>query len=370
MRFDAARQFKIVEDKNGFIVAEGVIATAGEQLRYRDGTETISESALFESMDEWEGLPLTLTHPKSLLTPETAQSHQVGSVIKAWRQDNQLWARFKVTAKKALDAIKGGMRGLSAGYLAKLDGNIQVGRVNNHLAVVGLGRSPSSGIRADERRDSYDLNNEVNSMYVIKFPNGTEIKLDCSEAESQLLQGEVNSLSARADTAESSLVLVSDFFTEHFDMEEKEDMSKKLDMMKDKLEKMKKDGENTEKLQAEYDTMKEKMEKAKGKMDSNELSEIFDTHEKAQKLVPEIKIRKDTGEVKTSRELAIEALPEVKFDGKSDEYVFARLDATLELSADENLRKQRGTGQRQDGEPQLTVQQRADQAFYNGTEEK
>lgn len=369
MRFDSARKFKIVEDSNGFLVAEGVIASAGEKLVYKDGVETISESALFQNMDEWEGLPLTLNHPKTLLTPDTAQKHQVGSVVKAWRQDNELWARFKVTAKTALDAVKSGVRGLSAGYLAQLDGQTQVGRSNNHLALCPVGRSPSSGIRADERRDSFDLNNEVNNMYTIKFPNGKEIKLDCSEAESQLLQGQIDGLSSRADEAESSLVAVNDFMCEHFDMEEKTDMAKKLDMMKDKLEQMKKDGEDTEKLQAQYDELQEKMKKSEGKMDSNELSEIFDTHEKALKLNHDIKIRKDSGEIKTSREIAIEAMPNVKMDDKCDIYVMARLDSAIENIESDNVRKQRGNSQRIDSKNTQTVQQRADSAFYNGTEE-
>lgn len=331
------------------MVAEGIIASAGEKLLYRDGVETISEDALFSNMDEWGGLPLTLSHPKDLLTPETAQKHQVGSVVKAWRKDNELWARFKVTTKKALDAVKKGLRGLSAGYIAELDGKTQVGRINNHLALCQVGRSPSSGIRADERRDSYDLNNEVNTMYVIKFPTGKEIKLDCSEAESQLIQGEVDAMKA------------------NFDMSE-EEYKEKLDGMKKDMEQMKKDGKDTEKLQAQYDAMKAEMEKSKGKMDTGELSEIFDTHEKALKLNPEIKIRKDSGEVKTSRELAEEVMPEIKFDDKSDDYVMARLDSTIEFSQDENLKKQRGNGERKDSNLGLTVQQKADQAFYNGKE--
>ena len=350
MRFDSARKFKIVEDSNGFLVAEGVIASAGEKLVYKDGVETISESAIFQNMDEWEGLPLTLDHPKTLLTPETAQKHQVGSVVKAWRQDNELWARFKVTAKTALDAVKSGVRGLSAGYLAQLDGQTQVGRSNNHLALCPVGRSPSSGIRSDERRDSYDLNEE-SKMPTIKFPNGKEIKLDCSDAEAELVQSQVDTMQA------------------NFDMSE-EDGKKKLDDMKAELAQMKKDGEDTEKLQAQYDALQEKMKASEGKMDSNELSEIFDTHEKALKLNHEIKIRKDSGEIKTSRELAIEAMPNVNMDDKSDVYVMARLDTIIETIDDDNVRKQRGNGQRNDSKPGLTVQQKADQKFFHGNQEK
>lgn len=366
MRFDAAKQFKIIEDANGFLVAEGVIASTCDKLVYRDGIETIAESALFQNMDEWEGLPLTLQHPSKFVTPETADKIQVGSVIKAWRKDNELWTRFKVTTKKAIDAVKSGLRGLSAGYEVALQNKVQVARQNNHLALVGVGRAQSSGIRADER-ESFD-NYGDKTMPVIKFPNGKEMKLDCSDAEAELMQSQVDSLSARADEAEGSLVLVSDFMTEHFDMEEG-DMSKKLKDMKAKIDAMKEKGENYDELQGKYDAMKEQMEKSKSKMDSDELSSIFDTHEKALKLNSEIKIRKDSGEVKTVRELSEEAMPEIKFDGKSDEYVSARLDASIEFALDKNVAKQRGNREDEQSKSTLTVQQKADQAFYTNKED-
>jgi len=350
LRCDAAQQFKILEDSNGFITAEGIIASAGEKLVYKDGTETVSESALFSNMDDWEGLPLTLTHPNSLLSPSTAQRHQVGSVIKAWRKDNQLWAKFKVTTKTALDSVRNGMRGLSAGYNVKLDeAKNQVERLNNHLAIVMIGRSPSSGIRSDERRDSFDIRD--NNMAMIKFPNGKTVKLDVSDSEVELLQGHIDSLAVRADAADKSLM-----------------------DMKEKLDKMKKDGENTDKLQATYDALFEKMKKSeedsKGKMDSADISAIFDTLEKAQTINAKIKLRKDDGTIKTSRELSVEAMHETKLDEKTDDYVAARLDAAIEFSADTNVRKQRGDngndGKKENKDSGLTVQQRSDNKFYTG----
>lgn len=371
MRFDAAQKFKIVEDANGFIMAEGVIASAGEKLYYKDAVETISENALFDNIDSWEGLPLTLTHPKDMLNPSSVQKHQVGSVVKAWRKDNELWARFKVTAKSALDAVRRGVRGLSAGYNAFVDdNNIQQGRENNHLAIVEVGRSPSSGIRADARRDSFDIKNGETNMPVIKFPNGKEIRLDCGDAEQQLIQSQVDALSARVDSAESAKSTFSKFLAKHFDVDE-EEATKKLDELGEKIEQMKKDGEDTEKLQAQYDEMKEKMEKSSSKMDSGELAQIFDTHEKALKLNAQIKIRKDSGEVKTARELACEALPNAKMDEKSDDYVMARLDAAIEMTADGFIKQQRQDGSDiNDGKKQkLTVQQRADAKFFNQKKE-
>lgn len=155
-RYDAAQKFTFKEDENGFIEAEGVIATAGEKLIYGHGIETISEKALFENMDGWLGLPVTVQHPKDLLTAATTKEHQVGSVTKVWRQDNQLRVKFKLTTKKGIEAVKNGLRGLSAAYRAVMDGMTQVGRTNNHLAICNVGRSPSSGIRSDSRQ-SYGM---------------------------------------------------------------------------------------------------------------------------------------------------------------------------------------------------------------------
>lgn len=367
MRFDAAKQFKIVEDANGFLIAEGVIASTSDKLLYRDGVETIADSALFQNMDEWEGLPLTLKHPGEFVTPETASKTQVGSVIKAWRKDNELWTRFKVTTKKAIDAVKGGLRGLSACYETALDANkTQIARQNNHLALVNVGRAQSSGIRADER-DSFD-NNGGKTMPTIKFPNGKEMKLDCSDEQAELMQNQVDSLSARADEAEGSLVLVSDFMSEHFDSEEGSDMSKKLKDMKAKIDAMKAKGEDYEKLQGKYDAMKAEMEKSKSKMDSDEVGSLLDTHEKVMKLNPEIKLRKDSGEFKTQRELLEESMPEVKFDGKDDSYVDAFVDFSIENQSTKNIQGQRGNRNDSGADCSLTVQQKADQKFYANKE--
>ena len=317
-------------------------------------------------MDEWSGLPLTLNHPSKFVTPESAQKVQVGSVIKAWRKDNQLWAEFKITAKKAIDAVRKGMRGLSAGYEVALQNKVQVARQNNHLALCSVGRAQSSGIRADER-ESFD-NYGDKTMPVIKFPNGKEMKLDCSDAEAELMQSQVDSLSARADEAEGSLVLVSDFMSQHFDSEEGSDMSKKLKDMKAKIDAMKAKGEDYEALQGKYDAMKKEMEKSKSKMDSDEFGAILDTHEKVLKLNPEIKIRKDSGELKTTRELLEESMPETKFDGKDDSYVDAFVDFSIENQSTKNIQSQRGNRNDSGSDEKLTVQQKADQSFYAGNE--
>lgn len=363
MRFDSPTEFSITEDENGYIVAQGVIATAGEELVYKEGKEVVGESALFENMDSWVGLPVTLKHPKTgLLNPSNTQRHQVGSVTSVWRQDNQLWAKFRVTVKDAIDAVKSGMRGLSAGYRVAMDGITQVARSNNHLAICDLGRSPSSGIRGDERRDSHDINGE--EPMIIKFPNGKEIKLDCSDAEAQLLQGQIDALASRADEADGNLKKVF----AHLDAEEDMPISEKMLKLKMMMDKAKKDGEDITKLQAQYDELEAQSEKDKGKMDSADIDAILTAHEKAQRIDSSIKLRKDDGTIKSAKELMTEAVTkhdkDIKLDGKSDGYLEARLDAALEHIDANNVRKQRQDGSGKQAEKK-TVQERSDEVFRN-----
>ncbi|MGL4753827.1 MAG: hypothetical protein ACRCXB_15720, partial [Aeromonadaceae bacterium] len=229
-------------------------------------------------------------------------------------------------------------------------------------AICDLGRSPSSGIRGDERRDSHDINGE--EPMIIKFPNGKEIKLDCSDAEAQLLQSQVDALASRADEADGNLKKV----LAHLDAEEDTPISEKMLKMKMMMDKAKKDGEDITKLQAQYDELKAQSEKDKGKMDSSDIDAILTAHEKAQRIDSSIKLRKDDGTIKSSKELMTEAVTkhdkDIKLDGKSDGYLEARLDAALEHLDANNVRKQRQDGSGKPAEKK-TVQERADEAFRN-----
>lgn len=342
MRIDSAREFNILEDANGFITAEGVIATAGEQLQYGSTTETIGENALFGNMDEWEGLPITLQHPRNgLLTPTTTQQHQVGSVIKVERRGDSLWAKFKLTSQNAIKAVKSGLRGLSAGYRATLDGNTQVGRSNNHLALCNVGRSPSSGIR----RDSTDLGDS--QMASIKFPNGKTVNLDCSDAEAELLQGNIDTIAERADSAESNYTELSELV-----------MSIKLDEEEEKLtvtgrmKQIKKDmassaGDKTKmaELQGKHDALSKELEKSKEKMDSA-IGEILADYDLAKKVKTDLSLRKDSGEIKSTDELFTEALQHVDKDIKLDSADTGYMRGMITVHANnESMKRQRGARQ-------------------------
>lgn len=375
LRCDSPRDFKIVEDENGYIVAQGIIATAGEKLVYHDAVETISEGALFDNIESWEGLPVTLQHPDvGLLDPETTQEHQVGSVIKAWREGDSLWAKFKITVRDAIDSVKSGLRGLSAGYSVVMDGDKQTARMNNHLALCDVGRSPSSGIRGDERRDSFDIG--VKKHMLIKFPNGGSVKLDCSDAEGQLLQTKIDALKAKLDEVEAGLKKVDEQLSETLDDDSDMEIAEKLAAIKAKIEAAEEAGEASEelkKLQAQYDELKAQMDEDDDKIDSDELNSLIDTLEKAQEIDESIKLRGDSGKIKTELELIAEALkahnPNIKLDAHGDDisYMRARLDAAIEMRTVASVSRQRGgfVSQRADSNT-LTVQQRANQAFYGG----
>lgn len=362
MRFDSASQFEILEDSNGYITAQGIIATAGEQLQYGNQTETISENALFGNMDEWEGLPVTLQHPRGLLNPSNTQAHQVGSVIKVERRGDALWAKFKVTSKKAVDAVKSGLRGLSAGYRATLDGATQIARSNNHLALCNVGRSPSSGIR----RDSNDLGD--GQMASIKFPDGTEVKLDCSDAEATLLQNGVNALAERADSARDDHDELYDFIMKLDSDDTEMSIQEKMKKLKKDMENAGEDKKKISKLKAEYDALVEKDKKSNEKMDSADVMSMLETVKKCEKLHPKLEVKNDSGEFKSLNEMIVESLKSkdenIKLDGYEEDcsYLAARLDAAIEMS---DAFSARGN-QKPQPKTQNTVsaQERADSKFY------
>ncbi len=364
LRFDSGTKFKILEDANGFITAEGVIATAGEKLRYGQTEETIAESALFENMDEWEGLPLTLQHPKSFVTPDNAQKHQVGTVVSVRRDGDSLIAKFKITSRKAIDAVKSGLKGLSAGYKVAMDGLTQVARENNHLALCNVGRSPSSGIR----RDSY--NSDGAEMQTIKI-NGKEIKLDCSDAEAQLLQNEINGVEeTRNDAQDAFNQLVDGIQSIKLDeKEEKIEVKEKIEKIKADMIKYKSDKKKMSELQGQLDALKES---GKSKMDSADVENLLSTYDICKKADSKFAIKNDSGEFKTQSEMLVEALksvsPDIKLDGKEEniDYLQARLDAVIDFK---NISKSRGNpdgGKKHDG---LSAQERADAKFFSSSTE-
>jgi hypothetical protein len=185
---------KAKADNNGFIHDTPIITRTGIFTYYEpDGTirkELRLPEEVFnsDSLASYEGVPLTLNHPKGLVAPDNADKIPiVGTVLSHGIQDkNNVRAKVVIQSQKV---VKSGMRGLSAGYTA--DVIPEVGTYNgeeythrqtnirlNHVAVC---KNPRAGAVARLNMDSNEVLEEEKpneedkkTMAKIKLDSGLE----------------------------------------------------------------------------------------------------------------------------------------------------------------------------------------------------
>lgn len=178
-------------DANGFIHDTPIITRTGIFTYHEpDGTERkelrLPEEVFnSDSLASYEGVPLTLNHPKGLVSSENADKIPiVGTVLSPGIQDdNSVRAKVVIQSQKV---AKSGMRGLSAGYTA--DVIPEVGNYNgeeythrqtnirlNHVAVC---RNPRAGATARLNMDSNEVfdndEEEEKPMAKIRLDGGLE----------------------------------------------------------------------------------------------------------------------------------------------------------------------------------------------------
>lgn len=157
----------ITETPEGFLVCIGVpIARTGEMLYGEtelplEGDDkgriviSRSEDEVFrpETMASFEGKPITITHPKDFVTPESWKHLAKGTMQNVRRGEgdlsDSLIADLLITDKDAINLVKNGLREVSCGYDADYT-QVEEGRANqtnivgNHLALVDKGRAGST----------------------------------------------------------------------------------------------------------------------------------------------------------------------------------------------------------------------------------
>lgn len=124
-----------------------------------------------ESISSFRSSPVTLGHPKELVTSENSEKYQVGMLEgMPVRVDDTLSGNLVLTSQKAIDALDDGMQELSAGYTCDLvtDEEDKIFQTNiraNHIAIVKKGRAGSACRIADEDtgvgEDDGDVDTEV-----------------------------------------------------------------------------------------------------------------------------------------------------------------------------------------------------------------
>ena len=274
-----------------------------------------------KSMETLASKPVTDEHPPELLTAETAARHTRGWTGERVRRDGDKLAATAtiIDAQLAGKVIRGEAVQVSCGYACDLvvqSGEwrgeeydaIQTNIKYNHLAVVPRGRA---GPEVKLRTDSDAPEGGGRTMTKVNI-DGVEIEV--SEAAAIAIKGHMDARKTK-----------------------QQQMQEEMDAKKAALDK----------LQAEYDGMKASLDKMQAKCDAAEdkvkeleaarqdaasLQALVDARiklvERAKALAPDAKFDGLTDiQVMT---VALEAaVPGVKLDGKSADYVEARFDAAL-----------------------------------------
>lgn len=372
-------------DSNGFLRVPGSAARTGILVyKNADGTERrelVLPEELFseESLKSLSGAPVTHLHPQESITPENYSLYAQGSIHGQPRRDgDQLVVELSINGKDAIDAVRGGKHELSLGYAVELDETpgewqgqrydaVQRNRVYNHIAIVPRGRA---GRECRINFDAFYEDEEVQTMPQVKLPNG--VTVDVQDAgTATAIQAELNAAVSRADSAEEQLTAAADILQVlNLDADmSKEDMQKKMDMIKSKMEGMSK--EDAEKLQAQYDEMKSQMDKRSDADDvSAAVADTLKVVEQCRRVDSAFDPMTEKG-VMTAREMQVATIKKQNADfddtGKSDEYVSARFDAMLDFIGKGKVAKQREAAFNADGaQAKKSVQQQHNEKFLKG----
>lgn len=160
----------IYYDQNGYLVCtDAVLGRTGSQeytekeLGISNSNDIVDvyrlEEYVFEedSMNSLEGRPLTLNHPKELVTIENHNQLAKGEVFNVRREGNNIVGDIRVTDSKVAKLILDKkMRDLSLGYTQDLKYDEEKGIyyftniIYNHIALVKKGRAGNAIIKDEE----------------------------------------------------------------------------------------------------------------------------------------------------------------------------------------------------------------------------
>jgi hypothetical protein len=327
---------KIEFKEDGTFIAHAPITSIGVYVYKREyGTthELRSYEEVFkeDSLNTLENLPITLHHPNDKITKENQAQYEVGRIIgniTHYDNDPRVYADLHITDKKAIKAaLACGIKFLSCGYECKgikADGvflgmkydTMQTDIRYNHLA---LCRTP----RGDE-----NLMIKLDSIAdALKF---CDAQTEFEENVSTTNNGE-NNMAQKEDSGDSNAETIKMFA----DMQIKID-SKEKELMAAKAE--------TERMKGEKDALQTKCDSLASELKSLQDSFPSQIHELAHKLSILRGFVNEWGvegvkEDATEKEMKIAIISKhdknFKVDGKSEDYINARFDSTIEIATAE-----------------------------------
>ena len=327
-RYDGAKIIgKVTETPEGFIKATAVVTRSGiftyrnadgsTRLEYRPPEEVFNE----DSLESMKMIPVTNGHPKEFVNKSNAKKFMVGSTGESVeKRGDEVAVSLLITHADAIDAIKNGRRELSLGYDLKLQKTpgvspegqrydaIQRNIEYNHLALVDSARA---GLTACLRFDSEDAGQVTDGTTATQqggrkmFITVNGVQHEVTDAVGAAYASQVQ----RGDAAETAIVAAK---------AEVDKATARVDAAEDKVKKAEAAAQNTDASDVEIEkrvASRLRLATIAGKnMDAKEIQALTGKSERDIKIAI---IAKNT---------------DGKFvaDGKSDDYLTARVDSIEE----------------------------------------
>lgn len=323
-----------VETPEGYLKGRACVTCIGVfTYRNADGTVTnelrLPEEVMnSDSLATLEGKPLTNDHPMFGVDASTAKLLQVGSVFKVDNDPYKVYCDIMITDAQAVADVKAGKRELSCGYdceveeAAGVHGGVGYNRIQrniryNHVALVDKARA---GDDARLRMDGAGV--MMNSVM------GTGKTSTTTQGEPTMITRKIDGQEVQAD----ALVLAKlDAATAQVDTLnlEKAKLDSALAAKGSELETL------TGKLDAAEKQVKDLSKEIEGLKDPVHLDSAIAGRVALRVALLkhadrfEVEVKDDASDLDIKKALVLKDDPEAKLDGKSPEYIEARLDAAL-----------------------------------------
>jgi len=334
LRYDRATIKAEVTDE-GFLVDSPIVGRVGIQL-YKNADGTVrrefrppEEVFKADSLNSFVGKPITDGHPAEMVNAKNAKSLLVGAIHTEGKQDgDNVVAGITIHDADMIDKImKGGKRELSLGYkvdIEEISGvwngqeydaiqrNIRI----NHLAIVPRGRAGNARLNLDRLDAESIITGEImpENLSRVRLDTGLEY-----QAEAEVVQAFEK---MRADKVEADA---------HID-----ELQKQLDSVAAERDTLKSQVASADKVRADALEAARAEIKARAILEKSAEAFKIDCADKSDREIKEAVIKSKRADADLS--------------GKSDDYINAAFDLTVELKADEAMAEQRKAGRADGGE--------------------
>ena len=334
LRYDRATIKAEVTDE-GFLVDSPIVGRVGIQL-YKNADGTVrrefrppEEVFKADSLNSFVGKPITDGHPAEMVNAKNAKSLLVGAIHTEGKQDgDNVVAGITIHDADMIDKImKGGKRELSLGYkvdIEEISGvwngqeydaiqrNIRI----NHLAIVPRGRAGNARLNLDRLDAESIITGETmpENLSRVRLDTGLEY-----QAEAEVVQAFEK---MRADKVEADA---------HID-----ELQKQLDSVAAERDTLKSQVASADKVRADALEAARAEIKARAMLEKSAEAFKIDCADKSDREIKEAVIKSKRADADLS--------------GKSDDYINAAFDLTVELKADEAMAEQRKAGRADGGE--------------------